>query len=74
MAAGREEIGIAGGTLLTATPPAVVASWLAGGSLRVPGVHPPEAVIEPVPFFDALTARGLTTHQAIREGEPTTPQ
>jgi saccharopine dehydrogenase-like NADP-dependent oxidoreductase len=53
--------GISGGTLLVAAPPAIVARWLASGSVDRPGVWPPEQVIEPQPFFDELTRRGFTT-------------
>ncbi|MBM4409563.1 MAG: hypothetical protein FJ038_13440 [Chloroflexi bacterium] len=61
VAHGREDWGLAGGTLLTATPPGIVAAWLASGSLRRPGVHAPEAVIEPAALFDELAARGMPT-------------
>ncbi|MFN2483778.1 MAG: saccharopine dehydrogenase family protein [Candidatus Limnocylindria bacterium] len=61
LAAARENVRISGGTLLTAVPPAIVAAWLADGSLRAPGVHPPESVVEPSRLFQALAKRGITT-------------
>lgn len=57
----HREWGISGGTLLVAAPPAIVARWLATGSLARPGVWPPEQAIEPDPFFAELAARGFTT-------------
>ena len=59
--------GISGGTLLVAAPPAIVARWLAAGSLNRPGVWPPEQVVEPGPFFDELTQRGFTTRLSRTE-------
>lgn len=61
MARGREDWRLAGGTLLTATPPGIVACWLADGSLVAPGVHPPETVIDPARLFAELDARGMPT-------------
>ena len=43
------ELGVGGGTVAVAAPPAVVARWLPDGAIP-PGVHPPETVIEPRPF------------------------
>ena len=40
------ELGVGGGTVAVAAPPAVVARWLADNTIP-PGVHPPETVIEP---------------------------
>jgi len=59
--------GISGGTLLVAAPPAIVARWLAAGTLSRPGVWPPEQVVEPGPFFDELTQRGFTTRLSRTE-------
>ena len=61
IARGREDWQLAGGTLLTATPPGIVATWLADGSLRAPGVHPPETVIDPGRLFAELEWRGMKT-------------
>ena len=48
------------GTVAVAAPPAVVARWLPDGAIP-PGVHPPETVIEPRPFYEQLARRGITT-------------
>lgn len=63
----HREWGISGGTLLVAAPPAIVARWLASGSLKRPGVWPPEQVIQPDPFFAELAGRGFTTRLARTE-------
>ncbi len=55
------ELGVAGGTMLVASPAAVVARWLAEGRLQKPGVHPPEIVVPPQPFYDELARRGAAT-------------
>ena len=54
------ELGVGGGTVAVAVPAAVVARWLAGDALP-PGVHPPETVIDPRPFYEQLARRGITT-------------
>jgi saccharopine dehydrogenase (NAD+, L-lysine-forming) len=54
------ELGVGGGTVAVAGPPAVVGRWLADDALP-PGVHPPESVIEPRPFYEQLARRGITT-------------
>ena len=46
--------------LPTGAAPAIVAIWLAQGRIP-PGVHPPEAVIDPVPFFAELDRLGIPT-------------
>lgn len=61
MGIGRPDWGISGGTLLTATPPGIVAVWLADGTLRAPGVHPPETVVDPERLFSELDRRGMRT-------------
>ena len=53
------ELGVGGGPVAVAAPPAVVARGLAA-PLR-PGVHPPETVIEPAPFYEELARRGIRT-------------
>jgi saccharopine dehydrogenase-like NADP-dependent oxidoreductase len=48
------------GALPTGSAPAIAAIWLAEG--RIPaGVYPPEAVIDPVPFFKELEAHEMPT-------------
>jgi saccharopine dehydrogenase-like NADP-dependent oxidoreductase len=67
LARGREDWALAGGTLLTATPPGIVAGWLADGSLHAPGVHPPETVIDPERLFAELDRRGMRTTVQVSE-------
>ena len=55
------ELGVAGGTMVVATPAAIVGRWLADGSLDRPGVHPPETAIPPVEFYGELARRGAET-------------
>lgn len=43
----------------TGVPPSVVAQMIAGGEIRERGVRPPEACVDPVPFFEALARRGM---------------
>ncbi len=61
LAGPHERWRMSGGKLLVASPPAIVARWLADGTLKVPGVHPPEQVVPPEPFFAALASRGVAT-------------
>ena len=54
------------GALPTGTAPARTAIWLAEG--RIPsGVHPPEAVIEPEPFFKELEEREIYTQVSVTQ-------
>jgi saccharopine dehydrogenase (NAD+, L-lysine-forming) len=53
--------GLDPGSVMTGTPPAIVAAWIARGDLRQPGVHPPESAVEPEPFFRELASRGIRT-------------
>ncbi len=52
---------MSGGKLLVASPPAIVARWLASGKLRRPGVWAPEQIIPPADFFGELARRGAQT-------------
>jgi len=54
------------GALPTGVAPARVAIWLAEGRIP-PGVHPPEAVIEPEPFFEELKEREIYTQVSVTE-------
>ncbi len=64
--AGPHELwGISGGKLLVASPPAIVARWLANGTISAPGVYPPETVVPPQPFFEALASRGAWTRKRV---------
>lgn len=65
--------GISGGKLLVASPPAIVARWLAERSLDEPGVWAPEQVIDPARFFAELESRGvkntITRTSALEAGK-----
>src|SRR5213594_627294 len=62
--------GISGGTLLVASPPAIVARWLARGQVRQAGVLPPEQAVDAAAFFRDLEARGARTTVAVAEPFP----
>lgn len=49
------------GALPTGVAPAVTAIWLAQGRIP-PGVHPPELVLDPEPFFEELRGRDIVTY------------
>jgi saccharopine dehydrogenase (NAD+, L-lysine-forming) len=49
--------------LPTGVAPAIASIYLAEGRIP-PGVHPPETVIDPLPFFDELKKRGIYTQVA----------
>lgn len=54
------------GALPTGSAPAIAAIWLAEG--RIPaGVYPPEAVLDPIPFFKELEARQIYTQVTVTE-------
>jgi saccharopine dehydrogenase (NAD+, L-lysine-forming) len=52
------------GALPTGVAPAVAAIWLAQGRIP-PGVYPPEAVIDPEPFFKELETRQIHTQVTV---------
>jgi saccharopine dehydrogenase-like NADP-dependent oxidoreductase len=52
------------GALPTGLAPAIAAIWLAEGRIE-PGVYPPEASMEPEPFFKELEARGIITKVTV---------
>jgi saccharopine dehydrogenase (NAD+, L-lysine-forming) len=54
------------GALPTGTAPARTAVWLAEGRIP-PGVHPPEVVIEPEPFFKELEEREIYTQVSVTQ-------
>jgi lysine 6-dehydrogenase len=56
-----ERLGVGGGTIVVACPPAIVARWLASGRLSTPGVKPPETCVPPGPFYEELARRGIQT-------------
>jgi len=51
---------IDGGTVGTGTPASIAAQWIALGNIATRGVVPPEAAVEPLPFFRELGAKGRT--------------
>ncbi len=58
------------GSLPTGVAPSVVARWLAAGRVSGPGVFPPEAIVEPEPFFEELARRGIVTRITTTEPLP----
>ena len=54
------------GALPTGVAPSLAAQWLAAGAVE-PGVHPPELVLEPEPFFRQLAERGIRTQVSVTE-------
>jgi saccharopine dehydrogenase-like NADP-dependent oxidoreductase len=53
------------GSLPTGVAPSIVAQRLALGGITERGVYAPEAIIEPVPFFEALEERGIITRVSM---------
>jgi saccharopine dehydrogenase-like NADP-dependent oxidoreductase len=53
------------GSLPTGVAPSITAQWLASGEISGPGVFAPEAIIDPVPFFEALEERGIVTRETV---------
>jgi saccharopine dehydrogenase (NAD+, L-lysine-forming) len=66
----HKEWGLSGGTLLVASPPAILARWLAQGRVKAKGVLPPERAVEAEPFFRALAERGARTTASVAEPFP----
>ncbi len=62
--------GVSGGTVLVASPPAIVARWLARGQVKQAGVLPPEQAVDAETFFRDLEARGARTTVAVAEPFP----
>jgi saccharopine dehydrogenase-like NADP-dependent oxidoreductase len=52
------------GALPTGVAPAIGAIWQAEGRIQ-PGVYPPEAALEPEPFFKELEERGIPTQVTV---------
>ncbi len=53
------------GSLPTGVAPSIAAQWLASGRIDKPGVYAPEAIVDPVPFFEALEQRGIVTRETV---------
>jgi saccharopine dehydrogenase-like NADP-dependent oxidoreductase len=64
----HERWGMSGGKLMVASPPAIVARWLADGRLNEPGVWAPEQVVDSEDFFAEMAERGVGTSLERREG------
>ncbi len=56
-----KELQVAGGTVVVGSPAAIIARWMGSGNLANPGVHPPETVVTPQPFYEDLATRGVQT-------------
>ena len=52
------------GALPTGVAPAIAAIWLADGRVK-PGVHAPEAALDPEPFFKELEQREIFTRSTV---------
>jgi len=52
------------GALPTGAAPAIAAIWLAEGQIE-PGVYPPEACLDPEPFFKELEAHKILTQVTV---------
>jgi len=51
----------------TAVPPSITADWLAGGKIKERGTLPPEACIDPVPFFRELGKRKILVEEQLQD-------
>lgn len=52
----------------TAVPPSITASWLSSGRIKLRGTLPPEACIEPEPFFKELGRRKICVDEEVQVG------
>jgi saccharopine dehydrogenase-like NADP-dependent oxidoreductase len=50
----------------TAVPPSITANWLATGKIKERGTLPPEACIEPEPFFKELGKRKILVDEEVQ--------
>jgi saccharopine dehydrogenase (NAD+, L-lysine-forming) len=67
LAGPHADYGVSGGTLVVGVPPAVVARWLAAGTVEATGVHPPETGVDPTRFFTELASRNIHTEVTVTE-------
>jgi lysine 6-dehydrogenase len=51
----------------TSVPPSIVADWLVRGKIDKRGVLPPEACIDPEPFFRELGKRGILVEEQVQQ-------
>jgi saccharopine dehydrogenase-like NADP-dependent oxidoreductase len=49
----------------TSVPPSIVANWLASGKIKLRGTLPPEACIDPEPFFKELGRRKIMVDEEL---------
>jgi saccharopine dehydrogenase-like NADP-dependent oxidoreductase len=47
-------------------PPSITANWLATGKIKERGTLPPEACIEPEPFFKELGKRKILVDEEVQ--------
>jgi hypothetical protein len=47
----------------TSVPPAVVSYWQGTGRIKEPGVFPPEATVDPEPFFVEMGKRKIRVEE-----------
>ncbi len=52
----------------TAVPPSITANWLSSGKIKNRGTLPPEACIEPEPFFKELGKRKILVDEELQSG------
>jgi len=53
----------------TSVPPSIAAYWQATGRIKNPGVYPPEATIDPEPFFVELGKRKIIVQEEEKAGQ-----
>jgi saccharopine dehydrogenase (NAD+, L-lysine-forming) len=51
----------------TAVPPSIVSQWQATEKIRGAGVFPPEAVVDPIPFFQEVGKRKIRVEEQFTE-------
>jgi len=51
----------------TAVPPSIVSQWQATEKIRGAGVFPPEAVVDPIPFFQEVGKRKIRVEEHFTE-------
>jgi lysine 6-dehydrogenase len=51
----------------TSVPPAVVSAWQGSGKIKEPGVFPPEATVDPEPFFVEMGKRKIRVEEQFTE-------
>ena len=50
----------------TAVPPSITADWLVTGKIKNRGTLPPEACIDPAPFFKELAKRKILVDEELQ--------